>query len=681
MADSTITIGVELDQKGVEKDLKKVGDAAQGKAAKGLKKVGDAGDEGLGRVRRSAAEAADGIESLNSRLSKVAGALSVAGAVAGLHSLIDSANETQEAVSRMQAAWTRVSDTQGQAIGAANSSFRQLYALIGDTDTAAEASQDMANLAEAGGDLSTWMRIAAGATASFGDALPTNNLIESANETARTGTIVGSLADAFNWAATSSDAVSEALGDGTEAQETFNAAREEGKSVEDAFNAVLALSNDDMQRQQWIQDALNATLGEAGDQYLDANEALISYRESQAQLQIETGALGEALMPVQTAINDTASSFIELLIPYVQDFCDNVLPILIQGFQDLCTWVQDNLAPILENLSQNVFPVLSEVITNLWAFFSENVMPLVQTFVDEVLPVLVEWLSQVVSWIQQNSDILVIVAGAIGTVVAAWEVYKATSEAVRVAQLLLNAAMNANPIMLVISLIALIVGALITWFTTTDEGRETWNTLCTTVKDVAQKVKGAWDGVVSFFQSVPEKISGFFSDAPNILLNAGKSIIDGLLSGIKSAFEGVKSFVSGIGSWIAEHKGPIPYDLRLLVPNGEAIMESLRRGLRNGRDEVRDELSGITGDFRDWGVRVTGDLETSGLARDVSAAVEGAGARLSAVLGAARAGEREPVTVKAGDTVSIDGVTVNGYADILNATRDYLGALRTVGAL
>ena len=70
--------------------------------------------------------------------------------------------------------------------------------------------------------------------------------------------------------------------------------------------------------------------------------------------------------------------------------------------------------------------------------------------------------------------------------------------------------------------------------------------------------------------------------------------MSGLWNGLKSKWESVKSWVGGLGSWIAGHKGPKSYDLRLLVPAGGWIMQGLSQGLTRQLPALRKTLANVT---------------------------------------------------------------------------------------
>ena len=122
-------------------------------------------------------------------------------AVGGLLALESSTEEYRVAMGKLNTAF----EAAGYGAETAQQAYNAFYGILGDTDTATEASQLLAKLADSEEDVATWTNIAAGVSGTFGNSLPIEGLIEASNETAKVGQVTGVLADALNWAGISED--------------------------------------------------------------------------------------------------------------------------------------------------------------------------------------------------------------------------------------------------------------------------------------------------------------------------------------------------------------------------------------------------------------------------------------------------------------------------------------------
>lgn len=93
---------------------------------------------------------------------------------------------------------------------------------------------------------------------------------------------------------------------------------------------------------------------------------------------------------------------------------------------------------------------------------------------------------------------------------------------------------------------------------------------------------------------VKSAVVGMFSNAGGWLVNAGRRIISGLISGIRGMIGSLRNQLSGITNMIPDWKGPAQKDAVLLKPAGESVMDGFMAGVESRISGLKNQLGGIT---------------------------------------------------------------------------------------
>ena len=235
--------------------------------AKNIEKVNQGSVSATRSVLRFANKAGTAVTDFAKKTIKF-GAAAATGLAAGFLALDNATEEYRIAQGKLNTAY----EAAGYSARAASTAYGEFYKILGDTDTATEASQLLAKLTRSEQDVTSWTRIAAGVSGTFGDSLPIEGLIESSNETVKTAKVTGVLADALNWVGIR----------------------------EDDFNTKLERCSDEGERNRLLMDTLSAAYEGAADAFYRNNQELVRARANQTAMNTVTAKLGSA---AQTAKN------------------------------------------------------------------------------------------------------------------------------------------------------------------------------------------------------------------------------------------------------------------------------------------------------------------------------------------------------------------------------------------
>lgn len=401
------------------------------------------------------------IKSIGKAAAALAG-ISFAGITAGFIGLAESTEEYRKAMGKLNTAYQAA----GYSAETGQKAYSQFYAILGDTDTATEASQLLSKLTQNEQDVSKWTRIAAGVNGTFGDSLPIEGLIEATNETAKVGKVTGVLADALNWSGIS----------------------------EDKFNEKLAAAGSEAARNKLIMETLAGTYEGAAAAFYENNKALVKARQSEVAMQKVTGTLGEAsviakgklweLFGVAEDGSIRSGSALEWIMQKSEAFKAKIESIDVSQYSDKIT-------AAIQKIETGV--------STVWGYVKPVVTALIQN-ADTIIPLILKVVAAV--------SALSIVADIAGKVMTVVKAAKSAIAVIKLAGSGLTALMG--PVGLAITIGLLLAGVFVKLYQKSETFRNFVNKLGNGIKNFVLTLRDAFvqmkNEIVGVFDKIKQKI-------------------------------------------------------------------------------------------------------------------------------------------------------------------------------
>lgn len=234
-------------------------------------------------------------------------------------------------------------------------SYKTLYGVLGDDQTAATTTANLQALGLSQQELTTIINGTIGAWATYGDSIPIDSLAESINETVKVGQVTGTFADMLNWAGTS----------------------------EDAFNEKLAACSTESERVNLImQEMANQGLTQAGLKWQENNKNLVEGNKATADFQAATAELADTVAPIITQVTQIVAGLIEKF---------NSLPPEVQTVIGIVLTLIAVLGPLISGIGSVSLGIqaLIPVFRGLWGIMSANPIGTIITIIGALVTALV----------------------------------------------------------------------------------------------------------------------------------------------------------------------------------------------------------------------------------------------------------------------------------------------------
>ena len=265
------------------------------------------------------------------------------------------------------------------------------------------------------------------------------------------------------------------------------------------------------------------------------------------------------------------------------------------------------------------------------AELGETVEPIFTKIQEKITQVVLK-LNEFAQCAMENGPVITAVVAGIGAGFVAWNVvsiiqsvttaisaFKLANEGATIAQYALNAAMNANPIGLLITAITAIVTAIGMFIATNEDARnkisEVWETIKSTVSSAIDTVKQILDSIIQFiqnnWQALLLMLVNPFAGAFKLLYDnceQFRQTVDKMVENVKNAFQNLYQNVTTkareIGTTIINGiKSAVDYIASLpgqFLNWGRDMIDNLISGIKEGIGKIGDAIGSVADTIRSY---------------------------------------------------------------------------------
>lgn len=330
-----------------------------------------------------------------------------------------------------------------------------------------------------------------------------------------------------------------------------------------------------------------------------------------------------------STLSDTINSKLgEALQPILQKAADEWIPNITNAIDNMDI---DSVVSVIEDIVSAAGDLFGYIMDN-----GDTVMNIIKGIGVALLTwKVISMINGLVTGIQTFQTVVMGVAGIVNGAVAAVKAFQLANEGASVAQALLNMVMNANPIMLVVTLLAGLIATIVTLWNTNEGFRNAvinvWNAFKDTVGNVITSVGGFIDNLISWFQALPGRIGAFLSNVISNVQNWASNMVSRASATGSNFVSSVVSFISGLPSavwtWLSSALSRVWNFAGQLAQAGA----NAARGLVNN---IISTISSLPGQLYNWGVDMVQGIANGirGAIRYVTDAVSGVADKIKSFL-------------------------------------------------